>query len=381
MNDVIANGYAEEVAPIDVKSDKKVWFIPHHGVYHPKKPRKIRVVFDCSAEFEGQSLNQNLLQGPDLTNNLVGVLGRFRKEPVAVMCDIESMFCQVRVAKQHRDLLRFLWWKDGDSLKDPVEFRMTVHLFGAVSSPACANFALKRTAQDNEEELGSDPANFLRRDFYVDAGLKSVSTLAEAVSLVHGVKEMCKRGGFNLHKFTSNQKEVIDSIPVKDRAQGIKEIDLNRDALPVEHALGVQWCIESDVFQFRITLKDHPCTRRGILSTISSIYDPLGFLAPVLLDGKCLLQMLCKDKVDWDDPVPDHVKSRWEKWISELLHIESLSVPRCYKPTNFGNVTNIQLHHFSDASNRGYGQCSYLRLENDRGNVNCVFVKSQSNST
>ncbi len=148
--------------------------------------------------------------------------------------------------------------KDGDSWKDPVEFRMMVHLFGAVSSPACANFALKRTAQDNEEELGSDPANFLRRDFYVDDGLKSVSTHTEAVSLVHGVKEMCKRGGFNLHKFTSNQEEVIDSIPVKDRAQGIKEIDLDRDALPVEHALGVQWYIESDVFQFRITLKDRP---------------------------------------------------------------------------------------------------------------------------
>ena len=151
MNDVIAKGYAEKAPTIEAKGGKKVWFIPHHGVYHPKKQRKIRVVFDCSAELKGQSLNQNLLQGPDLTNNLVGVLGRFRKE---------SMFCQVRVSEQHRELLRFLWWKDGEFSKEPEEFRMTVHLFGAVSSPACANFALKRTAHDNEEDLGRNQRTF-----------------------------------------------------------------------------------------------------------------------------------------------------------------------------------------------------------------------------
>ena len=110
-------------------------YIPHHGVYHPKKPTKIRVVFDCSAEYQNESLNKHLLQGPDLTNNLVGVLCRFRKEAVALMCDIEGMFHQVRVAEQDRDLLRFLWWEDGDTSKEPIEFRMTVHLFGATSSP------------------------------------------------------------------------------------------------------------------------------------------------------------------------------------------------------------------------------------------------------
>ena len=367
MNDMIVKGYAEQVNPTETESGKTVWFIPHHGVYHPKKPGKIRVVFDCSAELEGQSLNQSLLQGPDLTNNLVGVLDRFRKEPVAVMCDIESMFCQVQVNEQHRDLLRLLWWKDGNLSQEPVVYRMTVHLFGAVSSPACANFALKRTANDNEEDLGVEPANFLRKDFYVDDGLKSVPTIEETVSLIRQTKEMCRRGGFNLHKFTSNKKEVIESIPVDDRAEGIKEIGLDCDSLPVERALGIQWCIESDVFQYKIALKGRPCTRRGMLSMISSIYDPLGFLAPVLLEGKRLLQMLCRDKIDWDDPVSDQVRSRWEKWISELLHVGSLSVPRCYKPANFGNVTNVQLHHFSDASNKGYGQCSYLKMENDKG--------------
>ena len=167
MNDTIKAGYAER-AP---KKNAKSWYIPHHGVYHPKKPGKIRVVFDCSAEFEGHSLNRQLLQGHDLTNSLLGVLCRFRQEPVAFACDIEGMFHQVKVNEEHRDYLRFLWWDQGDTTKDPVEYRMTVHLFGARSSPGCANLALKTTAEDNEKDLGTETARFLIKNFYVDDGL------------------------------------------------------------------------------------------------------------------------------------------------------------------------------------------------------------------
>ncbi|KAK3752634.1 hypothetical protein QZH41_000498 [Actinostola sp. cb2023] len=294
MDKVIKSGYAEKVPQVKSDSthkpdDNHVWYIPHHGDYHPKKPGKIRVVFDCSAEYNGESLNKHLLQGPDLTKNLTGVLCRFRKEPVAIMCNIEAMFYQVKVTENCRDLLRFLWWEDGDTSMEPQEYRMTVHLFGAASSPDCSNFALKTTADDNEEYIGSTPAEFLRKDFCVDDGLKSVPSVDEATELINGIKEMCKLGGFNLHKFTSNKKEVIEQIPVEDRAEEIKHLDLDHDALPMERALGVQWCIEADTFEFRITLKDLPCTRRGILSTISSIFDPLGFVAPLLLDGKKIL--------------------------------------------------------------------------------------------
>jgi len=215
----------------------------------------------------------------------------------------------------------------------------------------------------------------------VNDGPKSVPTTAEAVCLIHQTKEMCRRGGFNLHKFTSNEKQVIESIPVEDRAEGIKEIDLDYDSLPVERALWIEWCIENDVFQFKITLKPRPCTRRGMLSMISSMYDPLGFLTPVLLEGKCSLQILYKNKVHWDKPISDHIRSRWDRWISELLHMGNLSVLRCYKPANFGNVVKVELHHFSDVSNKGYRQCSYLRLEKDMGNFNCTFVMGKARVT
>ena len=128
----------------------------------------------------------------------------------------------------------------------------------------------------------------------------------------------------------------------------------------------------------RITLHDTPLTRRGILSTISSIYDPLGFVAPVLLMGKQLLQELCRDRVDWDDPVPDHIRTRWEQWRNELLLLNDFKVQRCFKPNDFGELKSIQLHHFSDASTSGYGQCSYIRLLNVQEQVHCELVMAKS---
>ena len=235
-----------------------------------------------AAEYESESLNKHLLQGPNLTNNLTGVLCRFRQEPMAFMCDIETMFHQVKVSEEFRDLLRFLWWEDGDLTKEPKEYRMTVHLFGATSSPGCANFALKSTANDFEEEFGASAADFVRKDFYVDDGLKSVPLVDDAVKLIVSVKQMCSKGGFRLHKFVSNSKEVIRRIPEQDRADDVKELDLDLDSLPLERTLGIHWCVESDCFQLATVLQDKPCTRRGILSTVSSIFDPLGFIVPLL---------------------------------------------------------------------------------------------------
>lgn len=105
-------------------------------------------MLDCAAKFKGTSLNDQLFQGPNLTNTLVGTLIRFRKEEIAVMCDIDSMFYQVCVLLRDASFLRFLWWKDGDPSKSVTKYQMVVHLFGATSSPSCANFCLRKTAQD-----------------------------------------------------------------------------------------------------------------------------------------------------------------------------------------------------------------------------------------
>ncbi len=135
MSDIIERGDVEEAQDDGLPGEK--WYIPHHGIYHPKKPEKLRVVFDCSAKHKGTSLNEHLLSGPDMTNNLIGVLVRFRQHQIALTCDIEKMFHQFKVQERDRDFLRFLWWKNGDLSTQPQEYRMTVHLWCSVFPRMC----------------------------------------------------------------------------------------------------------------------------------------------------------------------------------------------------------------------------------------------------
>ncbi|XP_043227504.1 uncharacterized protein LOC122384292 [Amphibalanus amphitrite] len=209
MADSFNKGYAERVPEDELGNDDgRVWFVPHHGVYHAKKG-KIRVVYDCSAEYQGFSLNNSLLQGPDFINNLLGVIIRFRKDEVAISCDIQEMFNQVLVTEQHRDLLRFLWWENGDLSGEPVQYRMKTHLFGAVSSPACAMYALNATADTYEQKYGKEAADFVRHNFYVDDGLISVPDADTAARLAMDTIHLCADGGFKLNKrYVSNKGKI-----------------------------------------------------------------------------------------------------------------------------------------------------------------------------
>lgn len=283
-----------------------MWYIPHHGVINQNKPDKVRVVFDCSAKCQGTSLNDQLLQGPDLTNSLFGVLTRFRQESVAIMADVEGMFNQVYVDPKDIDALRFLWWPDDDLNKEPVDMRMLVHLFGATSSPSCANYSLRKTAEDNHQDFKSQTSETVKKNFYVDDMLKSVKTSAEAINLTKELKDMLNRGGFNLTKWTSNDKDVINSIEDSDKAKSVKNLSLDDD-LPIERALGVVWNIEDDKIAIKSQVPNKPVTRRGILSATSSVYDPLGLVCPFILPAKKIMQDLCRENYGWDEPVPQEI--------------------------------------------------------------------------
>lgn len=276
MEEIIRKGDAEPAPPSS--EGETVWYIPYHGVYNPKKPGKLRAVFDCSAKFSGISLNDTLLTGPDLINSLVGVLCRFRKEAAAVICDIERMFHQFSVSPEVRNYQRFLWWEGGLLEIEPWEYRMTVHLFGAASSPRCGNFCLKYLAQQHKVDH-STASVFVERNFYVDDGLTSVPTVKEAKELIVEAQELCKGAGLRLHKFNSNLMEVLSCVASSERAVTTDPLNLNPDTT----SEGIQWSSENDTFSFNIDAKDHPPTRRGLLSVVASLYDPLGFVAPFTL--------------------------------------------------------------------------------------------------
>ena len=221
MNELILKSYAREST--SAAETEKDWYLPNCGVYHPNKPGKIRVVFNLSADFHETSINKALLPGPDLTNQIVGVLLRFRKEQIAVTGDTEVMYHQVKVAQNQRCFLRFFWWKDRDSRKVIVEHEMAAHVFGGISSPSCSNYALKKTAADNIRKYGEDVSSILRRNFCVDDMLKIFPSAMLAVDLIYKVKSLCMEGGFNLTKFSSNHREVLKSIPDECRKDGVKD--------------------------------------------------------------------------------------------------------------------------------------------------------------
>ncbi|KAK2907800.1 hypothetical protein Q8A73_008873 [Channa argus] len=374
MNDTITKKYAVKVPIEDLgRCDGKVWYIPHHGVYHPKK-LKLRVVFDCGASYQGTSLNEQLLQGPNLTSTIIGVLTRFRQEPVTIVADVEAMFHQVKVSSADADLLRFLWWPDGDVSRPMAEYRMEVHLFGATSSPSCASYALRRCAEDNTHLFDDCTVNTVLRNFYVDDCLKSVETVEKAESLYHSLKTMCQMGGFRLNKWISNDRRVLGAIPEEEKATEIMDLDLDKNALPVERVLGVQWCIQSDQFKFRVVIQSKPPTRRGILSMLSSVYDPLGMLAPVNLYARNIMQELCRMKLGWDEIVPEHLAQMWSQWVQGLEELTDFGIERCFKPKNFGQTVSAQLHHFADASENGYGTVTYLVQRNISNQAHSAFV-------
>ena len=132
----------------------------------------------------------------------------------------------------------------------------------------------------------------VRRNFYVDDCLKSVGSINEAVKLAKNLRDLLAFGGFNLTKWLSNSKKVFMSISESQRSSQVKDLDFAQT--PIERALGVQWNVLSDTFGFSVVVKDRPTTRRGILSIVSSVYDPLGFVAPFILTAKLILQDLCR---------------------------------------------------------------------------------------
>ena len=197
-----------------------------------------------------------------------------------------------------------------------------------------------------------------------------------SVRLSSQLRELLSRGGFRLTKWISNDRNLIASVPMTERAPSVVNLDL--DDLPTERTLGVQWDMETDSFSFRILDQEKAPTRRGILSVVSSMYDPLGFVAPVILHAKSLLQSLCNQKYGWDEEISEEDYVTWQGWLRELNSLRTLSVPRCFKPTEFSAVARVELHHFSDASEYGYGAVSYLRIVDDGGVAHCSFVLGKS---
>ena len=221
----------------------KEWYLPHHPVLNPKKPGKVSRVCNAASKYKEVCLNDKLLAGPDLLHGLIGTIFRFREGPIALTADIESMFLHVQVTEQDRSCLRFLW---RPRTNEPVQiYEYQRHVFGAKSSPTCANYALKRVGLDNEKECPI-AAKAIQNNFYMEDFIKSVETPEEAIAVFNQIQPLLSQHGFELKKWISNNDAVAEAIP-----EDLKSIS-NTKQVEVEpntegsSVLGLQWTVTDD---------------------------------------------------------------------------------------------------------------------------------------
>ena len=367
IDSMIEDKYVERV-PRDMlgRDDGKVFYIPHFPVYHPDKPDKVRVVNDCKATYQGISVNNMCLQGPDLLNNLMYVLLRFRQHEYAWAADVSAMYFQVKIPVDQRDILRFLWY---DQNGDVIDYRMTGHVMGGLWCSASSAFAIRTAVKD----AGADEKviRVIEKDLYVDDALHSDAVLSDAILTAHGCRDALRSSHFRFCKFVGTHPEILEGIPPEEHGVTIRSIEAD----PESKALGMRWNIKQDYFFYiRDSLTDFPeMTKRKLLSQVASLYDPLGLIAPIIVSGKLVFQEATRRSMDWDDVLPDAITKKWRAWYAGLQHLDRLHFPRCLLGQLYEGA-ELTLHTFADASEKSYGCVTYLRVVKPDEKIKVIIV-------
>lgn len=362
----LSKGYIRKV-PDEELSDTR-WYLPHFPIVKMNRDTtKVRIVFDASAKDKGVSLNDVIEPGPKLQNGLFEILLRFRKFPVALVCDIEEMYLQIHLAQADRPFFRFLW--RGDLSKPPEVYEFTRVVFGVNCSPFLAQYITQEHAKKLKEELPL-AAEAVSISTYMDDTMDSVENENKGVQLHKELKELWSSAGMNARKWNSNAVTVVSQIPIKDR---LKEVDIQVTELPSMKTLGLSWNPELDHFTFSNTAlsPERSFTKRKFLSETARIFDPLGLLAPFTIRAKILLQEMWLSALDWDTQLNPDLEEKACNWHSEIQNLPSLSFPRCLSNNA---EKEPRLHVFVDASEEAYGAVVYNVTANDNETLSTLVA-------
>ena len=361
----------------------EVFYMPHKPVIREdKSSTKVRMVFDgslCAKKSEKMSLNDHLFSGPSLATPLLDVIIRFRAFFFIIIADIERAFLQIELAPKHRDFVRFLWFKSIESIdaenfenNEIREYRVCRVMFGLKPSPFLLVATLIKHIMSYAVENPKSVKKLLE-SFHVDDLNSGNQTVGEAFNFYVWSKLILSEAHFNLRKFKSNSSELENRVYEKYPEDKLFTED--------KKVLGLTWDKKSDqiIFDFteiRAKLIDHP-TKRQLLRSIASIYDPPNLINPVIVKMKNLFQDVCAAKIQWDSLLHSEFIIRWKKILSEFEEVEEICIPRKYCSKN-ENFSTVELHAFSDASQRNYATAIYLRVEYASGVIESSLVNSKS---
>ena len=320
-------------------------YIPHHAVINPTKATtKIRIVYDASARTkpEHNSLNECMYRGPVLLQNLTGILLRFRLNKIALISDIEKAFLQISLQDDDKDVTRFFWIKNRnllDTENNVQTYRFCRVPFGIISSP----FLLAATIDHHLRKYDSGIAENIRANIYVDNVITGTTSVNKAMEFYNVSKQMFKEAAMILRDWMTNSQEVLNNIPIFDRA--------NRKRMKI---LGLTWSVEDDNLSVVYHNNNNPIvSKRTVLKQIASIYDPLGLFSPVTLRGKLFLQTLWSKKLPWDKHLSVEDKIQWNIINEELKELSQYHFPRHIGLNENGKIS-YQLLVFCDASKSAY---------------------------
>lgn len=344
------------ITKVPATQSEDAWYLP---VFAVRGAQKIRLVWDAAAKFRGTSLNDQLLQGPDMNEPLWNILHRFREHLVAFCADVSEMFHRIRVPQEDRRYQRFLWRNQKTGIIE--DFEMDVQTFGATCSPAIAQHVKDENARRFQGRFPK-AVEAITRNTYVDDLLQSCVSEEEAVNLASQVTEIHREANFKLHKWSSNCTSIHDKFISTNAAE--KEIQRN------PKTLGLKWNTSTDEFSFDLnkiateeTWTSVP-TKKRILSLVMSLFDPLGLIAPQAVVGRLILRDTWETGCEWGETVPPEIEQPWTAWVQKLKSLQQLRVPRWC-----GITGGRQLHIFVDASEKAMAAVAYLRSDIQEGAI------------
>ncbi|XP_025192697.1 uncharacterized protein LOC112592764, partial [Melanaphis sacchari] len=346
------------------------YFIPHHAVQKMEGDSvKLRVVFDASAKcHSGLSLNQCLMVGPKLQQDIVDVLIGFRVHKVAFTTDICKMYRQIDVLPQYRGY-QYILWRESPQLT-VKEYSLNTVTYGVNCAPYLALRVLRYIADTECEDL-PDVQRALRNQTYMDDICVGAESLEAAQALQSNLIKVLARSGLQLKKWSSNSLELLSHLKPEDCSQDPLIFDQDNTV----QVLGMRWNPSGDYFSFYTNNFKLVLTKRGVLSMIARIFDPLGLLSPTIFYAKTIMQRLWLAQVGWDSQIPEDIANDWCKFHSALSWLREIKIPR-YVGSSTG--CSYILCGFCDASEKGYAAVVYLRVTDPSGDASIYLLGAKT---
>jgi len=347
-----------EVCPSE--ETKSSHFLPHRPVYKlESETTPVRPVFDASCKVgRNPSLNDLLEKGPNFIELIPSVMLRFRERRVGVISDIKKAFQMIQVSEPDSNFLKFLWWENS-SCKQLKVYRHKRVPFGVTCSPFLLGAVIENHlmhVQDSDLET----AKKLWKSLYVDNCITSVDTIQD------------------YEEFKARAVRIMEDAKMELRLWEYgSEDSIHEDSKPIS-VLGMKWFRDTDTLTCDLVPEmPEEFSKRTLLSTVQKIFDPLGFLNPAIIVPKLILQEAWAQKLDWDEPLPQEITSQFIQWASELKALEQVHIPR-HVQLEITPSKNIQIHSFSDASQKAYAVVIFARVKvEDKVYVHLLQSKSR----